>query len=431
MIIMDHDRLCEYTTAEEFVVISGEFRIIGERAFAHGRMPVRFVVIPPGVNEIEDLAFYDCNKMLSIVIPGSVKKIGNKAFGYGIDGKVESFHIFGENGSEAERYAAENGFPFVPFREYAPSFDDFTLSYYKTGKVNNDLYSQISFCYNLTVPDIHGEAARLLNEALDTYETDYPGAMERLKKARRIYLTMHATGEQIFGLEPEPPHLPGQDEAIYHCAEFMHFICNSEGCSAASRGEWQTAYDCFKTAYFEMWLYHKPKDEQDRHIQRMMFKALGLTSLMLQNPAEALYWYQQELDSLRELRPAGKYYGKFAECFERTGEALLMYGYLDAAECFCERSIQLRRAAVKYVEKTACSSDYRDYFDLGFLAYDEYRIALLTGDNRRMRYACRLLKEYRDKMPGLDEETKEEVTEHIRRIEEIALKISETWGDNL
>ena len=431
MIIMDHDRLCEYTTAEEFVVISGEFRIIGERAFAHGRMPVRFVVIPPGVNEIEDLAFYDCNKMLSIVIPGSVKKIGNKAFGYGIDGKVESFHIFGENGSEAERYAAENGFPFVPFREYAPSFDDFTLSYYKTGKVNNDLYSQISFCYNLTVPDIHGEAARLLNEALDTYETDYPGAMERLKKARRIYLTMHATGEQIFGLEPEPPHLPGQDEAIYHCAEFMHFICNSEGCSAASRGEWQTAYDCFKTAYFEMWLYHKPKDEQDRHIQRMMFKALGLMSLMLQNPAEALYWYQQELDSLRELRPAGKYYREFAQCVERTGEALLMYGYLGAAECFCERSIQLRRAAVKYVEKTACSSDYRDYFDLGFLAYDEYRIALLTGDNRRMRYACRLLKEYRDEAPFMDEETKEEVTEHIRRIEEIALKISETWGDNL
>ena len=431
MIIMDHDRLCEYTTAEEFVVISGEFRIIGERAFAHGRMPVRFVVIPPGVNEIEDLAFYDCNKMLSIVIPGSVKKIGNKAFGYGIDGKVESFHIFGENGSEAERYAAENGFPFVPFREYAPSFDDFTLSYYKTGKVNNDLYSQISFCYNLTVPDIHGEAARLLNEALDTYETDYPGAMERLKKARRIYLTMHATGEQIFGLEPEPPHLPGQDEAIYHCAEFMHFICNSEGCSAASHGEWQTAYDCFKTAYFEMWLYHKPKDEQDRHIQRMMFKALGLMSLMLQNPAEALYWYQQELDSLRELRPAEKYYGNFAECFERISEALLLYGYLGAAECFCERSVILRREAVKYAEKTARSSDYRDYFDLGFLAYDEYRIALLTDDSRRMRYACDQLGEYRDKMPGLDEETKEEVTEHIRRIEEIALKISETWGDNL
>ena len=341
------------------------------------------------------------------------------AFGYGIDGKTDGFFIFGEKGSEAERYAAENGFPFVPFREYAPSFDDFTLSYYKTGKVNNDLYSQISFCYNLTVPDIHGEAARLLNEALDTYETDYPGAMERLKKARRIYLTMHATGEQIFGLEPEPPHLPGQDEAIYHCAEFMHFICNSEGCSAASHGEWQKAYDCFKTAYFDMWLYHKPKDEQDRHIQRMLFKALGLTSLMLQNPAEALYWYQQELDSLRELRPAEKYYGKFAECFERIGEALLLYGYLGAAECFCERSVILRREAVKYAEKTARSSDYRDYFDFGFQAYDEYRIALLTDDSWRMRYACDQLGEYRDKMPGLDEETKEEVTEHIRRIEEI------------
>ena len=83
------------------------------------------------------------------------------------------------------------------------------------------------------------------------------------------------------------------------------------------------------------------------------------------------------------------------------------------------------------MEKTACSSDYRDFFDLGFLAYDEYRIALLTGDNRRMRYACRLLKESRDEAPFMDEETKEEVTEHIRRIEEIALTISETWGDNL
>ena len=48
-----------------------------------------------------------------------------------------------------------------------------------------------------------------------------------------------------------------------------------------------------------------------------------------------------------------------------------------------------------------------------------------------MRYACNLLKECRDEAPFMDEETKEEVTEHIRRIEEIALKISETWEDNL
>ena len=200
MIILDYDRLCEYTTADEFVAISGEFRIIGERAFAHGRMPVKFVVIPPSVTEIEDRAFYDCNNMLSIVIPGSVKKIGNKAFGYGIDGKVESFHIFGEKGSEAERYAAENGFDFIPLCENAPSFDDFTLSYYQTKRVNNDLYSQISRCYPLVIPEINSEAARLMNEALEIYQTDYTSAMDCLRKARRIYLTMHATGEQIFGL---------------------------------------------------------------------------------------------------------------------------------------------------------------------------------------------------------------------------------------
>ena len=39
MIILDYDRLCEYTTADEFVAISGEFRIIGERAFAQSLSP--------------------------------------------------------------------------------------------------------------------------------------------------------------------------------------------------------------------------------------------------------------------------------------------------------------------------------------------------------------------------------------------------------
>ncbi|MBQ1453124.1 MAG: leucine-rich repeat protein, partial [Ruminococcus sp.] len=428
MIIMDHDRLCEYTTADEFVVISGEFRIIGKRAFAHGRMPVRFVVIPPSVTEIEDRAFYDCNNMLSIVIPGSVKKIGNKAFGYGIDGKVESFHIFGEKGSEAEHYAAENGFAFFPLHENAPSFDDFTLSYYQTKRVNNDLYSQISFHYPLTVPNIHEEAARLLNVALEMYQTDYPGAIERLKQARRIYLTMHATDEQIFRLEPEPPHLPGQDEAIYHYAEIEHFICNSEGCSAASRGDWHTAYDCFKTAYLDMWLYHKPKDDTDLHIKWMLFKALGLTSLMLQNPAEALYRYQQELEALRELRPVEKYYGEYSECFKRIGDALLFYGYLDAVEYFCERSMRMHRANMEYREKTANDTDSKAYLDLSSPAYDEYRLALLYEDSWRMRYACNLLKECRDKAPW-QVEKKEEGTADIRRMKEIALKSAGTSGE--
>lgn len=430
MIILDYDRLCEYTTADEFVAISGEFRIIGERAFAHGRMPVKFVVIPPSVTEIEDRAFYDCNNMLSIVIPGSVKKIGNKAFGYGIDGKVESFHIFGEKGSEAERYAAENGFDFIPLCENAPSFDDFTLSYYQTKRVNNDLYSQISRCYPLVIPEINSEAARLMNEALEIYQTDYTSAMDCLRKARRIYLTMHETEEQIFGLESEPPHLPGQDEAISHCAEIVHFICNSEGCSAASRGDWHTAYDCFKTAYLDMWLYHKPKDDFDCHIQRMLFKTLGLTSLMLQNPAEALYWYQQELEVLRELRPFEKYYGEYSECFKRIGDALLFYGYLDAVEYFCERSIRMHRANVEYKEKKADNPEFKAYSDLSSLAYVEYRLALLYEDSWRMRYACNLLKECRDKAPW-QVEKKEEVTADIRRMKEIALKSAGTSGERI
>ena len=59
MIVMDKDRLYEYTTGAFFAAISNEVRVIGERAFAHGRMPVEFVVIPPSVTEIEDYAFFD------------------------------------------------------------------------------------------------------------------------------------------------------------------------------------------------------------------------------------------------------------------------------------------------------------------------------------------------------------------------------------
>jgi hypothetical protein len=77
------------------------------------------VTIPDSVERIERSAFYGCEKLKSVIIPASVTDIGNKAFGYyndvdfGTELKVGDFTIYGYKGTEAERYADDNGFIFV------------------------------------------------------------------------------------------------------------------------------------------------------------------------------------------------------------------------------------------------------------------------------------------------------------------------------
>lgn len=89
---------------------------------------VKKIVIPNTVTNIGELAFANCSKMKSIVIPSSVKEIRKYALGYVKSkngnysysehydkqlSKINNFTIYGKKGSEAERYAKENGFKFV------------------------------------------------------------------------------------------------------------------------------------------------------------------------------------------------------------------------------------------------------------------------------------------------------------------------------
>ena len=65
------------------------------------------VTIPDSVTSIDFTTFYGCTSLTSVTIPDSVTSIGEKAF-Y----ECNKLTIISKAGSEAERYAKENGISF-------------------------------------------------------------------------------------------------------------------------------------------------------------------------------------------------------------------------------------------------------------------------------------------------------------------------------
>ena len=84
------------------------------------------VKVPDTVKKIGKGAFMGCEAMTEVTIPKSVTSIGEYAFGYSDEGdydpevyswvavKYDGFTIKGYKGTEAERYANDNGFTFIP-----------------------------------------------------------------------------------------------------------------------------------------------------------------------------------------------------------------------------------------------------------------------------------------------------------------------------
>ena len=109
-----------YNGSDTEVEIPAEYngiavRQIGDKAFIDYSDLVS-VKIPEGMKYIRSRAFLNCPSLTSVYIPGSVETVGDYAFGY-IESdsemlKVPGFEISGVDGSAAEQYAKENGFPF-------------------------------------------------------------------------------------------------------------------------------------------------------------------------------------------------------------------------------------------------------------------------------------------------------------------------------
>lgn len=100
-------------TSLEKVKIPASVEKIGYWAF-RGCVNLKHINIPSSVTEVLDGAFMDAGLSQVTLLP-ELTTIGDRAFGYSItdDEKNKSFTIRGSQGSAAEDYATENGFPFV------------------------------------------------------------------------------------------------------------------------------------------------------------------------------------------------------------------------------------------------------------------------------------------------------------------------------
>lgn len=100
------------------VVIPGSVKVIGEYAFAFND-DINEVVIEEGVETIESSAFYNCENLKSVTVPKSVTTMRECGLGLEYedddnqDAAIDGFVLYGTKGSAAENYAKDNNLKFA------------------------------------------------------------------------------------------------------------------------------------------------------------------------------------------------------------------------------------------------------------------------------------------------------------------------------
>ena len=114
------DNICDYAFFDnqnlKNVILPDSVKSIGNSAFS-GCSALTSVTIGKNVKSIGIYAFFNCLSLKSIKLSDTTTEIGDSAFGYYYENDtfktVDGFTVYGNKGSEAERYANENGFKFA------------------------------------------------------------------------------------------------------------------------------------------------------------------------------------------------------------------------------------------------------------------------------------------------------------------------------
>ena len=114
------DSICDYAFFGnqnlKNVILPDSVKSIGNSAF-NGCLALTSVTIGKNVKSIGIYAFFNCLSLKSIKLSDTTTEIGDSAFGYYYENDafktVDGFTVYGNKGSEAERYANENGFKFA------------------------------------------------------------------------------------------------------------------------------------------------------------------------------------------------------------------------------------------------------------------------------------------------------------------------------
>ena len=109
----------ENETVTSFTANAG-LKVIDEAAF-WGCVNLSEVVLNEDLETVGAEAFYNCESLLAVTVPGKQTQLDEVSFGYMKSGRkevlVEGFQMTGYAGSTAEAYAAENDIPFVAIEE--------------------------------------------------------------------------------------------------------------------------------------------------------------------------------------------------------------------------------------------------------------------------------------------------------------------------
>ena len=111
----------KYNGTEEELYIparlgKGMVTAIGENSFCDNT-DITSLILPGSLKRIGEYAFAGCSGIKSVIIPSGVEEIDDGAFGYSSEEEVFLTEVCGVKGTEAERFANDNGIAFTEIKE--------------------------------------------------------------------------------------------------------------------------------------------------------------------------------------------------------------------------------------------------------------------------------------------------------------------------